>query len=216
MIKSVDAIQNNNDTTNLINTALEDIYFVFTKISESELILADELKSWLRKTREGLQDNFDQQDPRFVSLREELERIFKKKNMEEVTQDEMRDNIVLLKSIYERVRELNRQNDLLKSKYQQDEKYVRIHKRLKEQSTLSLKEIELYEALQHLKVNTDEQLMNNNRLVENESYFEEYIMQMLVRELKQEKKINLDFNTAQAINTLIVNEYLTQYNGRRV
>lgn len=216
MINSVDAIQNNNDTTNLINTALEDIYFVFTKISESELILADELKSWLRKTREGLQDNFDQQDPRFVSLREELERIFKKKNMEEVTQDEMRDNIVLLKSIYERVRELNRQNDLLKSKYQQDEKYVRIHKRLKEQSTLSLKEIELYEALQHLKVNTDEQLMNNNRLVENESYFEEYIMQMLVRELKQEKKINLDFNTAQAINTLIVNEYLTQYNGRRV
>ncbi|MGB3947827.1 MAG: type I restriction endonuclease [Bacteroidia bacterium] len=216
MINSVDAIQNSTDTTSLINTALEDIYFVFTKISESELILADELKSWLRKTREGMQDNFDQQDPRFISLKEELERIFKKKNMEEVTQEEMRDNIVLLKSIYERVRELNRQNDLLKAKYQQDEKYVRIHKRLKEQSTLSLKEIELYEALQHLKLNTDEQLMNNNRLVENESYFEEYIMQMLVRELKQEKKINLDFNTAQAINTLIVNEYLTQYNGRRV
>ncbi|MFY9311457.1 MAG: type I restriction endonuclease [Bacteroidia bacterium] len=216
MMNSVDAIQNSTDTTSLINTALEDIYFVFTKISESELILADELKSWLRKTREGMQDNFDQRDPRFISLKEELERIFKKKNMEEVTQEEMRDNIVLLKSIYERVRELNRQNDLLKSKYQQDEKYVRIHKRLKEQSALSLKEIELYEALQHLKLNTDEQLMNNNRLVENESYFQEYIMQMLVRELKQEKKINLDYNTAQAVNTLIVNEYLMQYNGRRV
>lgn len=216
MIHSVDAIQNSTDTTSLINTALEDIYFVFTKISESELILADELKSWLRKTREGMQDNFDQQDPRFISLKEELERIFKKKNMEEVTQEEMRDNIVLLKSIYEKVRELNRQNDLLKAKYHQDEKYVRVHKRVKEQRMLNLKEIELYDTLQELKENTDEQLLNNSNLIENESYFEAYVMQMLLIQFEEKKKLNIDLNTAKAINNLIVNEYLTLYNGRRV
>jgi len=216
MINSIDAIQNSTDTTSLINTALEDIYFVFTKISESELILADELKSWLRKTREGMQDNFDQQDPRFISLKEELERIFKKKNMEEVTQEGMKDNIIFLKSLYERVRELNRQNDLLKSKYQQDEKYVRVHKRVKEQRMLSLKEIELYDTLQELKGNTDEQLLNNSNLIENESYFEAYVMQMLLIQFEEKKKMNIDLNTAKAINSLIVNEYLTLYNGRRV
>lgn len=216
MLNQIESIQSGSDTTNLINAALEDIYFVFTKISENELVLADELKSWLRKTREGMQENFDPQDPRFISLREELERIFNGRNIEEVNQENMKENIILLKAIYDKVRELNRQNDLLKAKYEQDEKYVRVHKRLKEKGTLSLKEILLFEALQHLKKQTDEQLMRNKRLVENESYFQDFLLQLLVKELKQEKKIELNFDTAQAINTLIVNEYLNQYNGKRL
>lgn len=216
MLNQVEAIQNSSDTSNLINTALEDIYFVFTKVSENELVLADELKSWLRKTREGMQENFDQQDPRFVTLREELERIFRKKNMEEVSQEEMKENIAWLKAIYDKVRELNRQNDLLKVKYQHDEKYVRVHKRLKENNTVTMKDTELYDALQVLKKNTDEELLNNKHLVENESYFQEWMLQLLVKELKREKKINLDFETAEAVNTLLVNEYLNQYNGRRL
>lgn len=64
---------------NLLNAALEDIIFQFIKVGEEELKLADELKDQLRKTREALQSNFDQNDPVFVNLREELERLFKKK-----------------------------------------------------------------------------------------------------------------------------------------
>jgi type I restriction enzyme, R subunit len=212
----VDSIQNNGDTTNLLNTALEDIYFIFTKVSESELVLADELKNQMRKTREALQHNFDQQDPRFVSLKEELERIFKKKNLDEVTQDEMKDNIILLKAIYDKAKEMNRQNDLLKAKYEQDEKYVRIHKRLVEKGSLSLKESQLYEALQIIKKSTDEQMLHNNRMIENEAYFNDYLLQLLVRELKHERKMNLDFNTTKSINNLIVQEYFKQFNGRRI
>ena len=45
------------------------------------MVLADQLKDILQKTRESLGGNFDPKDPMFVSLKEELERLFKKKNL---------------------------------------------------------------------------------------------------------------------------------------
>lgn len=210
-----DALQNDSDATNLLNTALEDIIFLFTKVSESELVIADELKNQLRRTREELLNNFDTQDPQFISLRDELERIFKKKNLDEVSQDDMKANIVLLKSIYDKVKELNRKNDLLKAKYEHDEKYVRIHKRLMEKGQLSVKEMQLYEALQTIKQQTDDQLIRNNRIMENESYFGDFLLQLLVTELKENRSMKLDFATAKSINSMIVNEYLNQYHGNR-
>jgi len=188
---------------------------MFVKISENELVLADELRNQLRKTREALLHHFDPKDPHFVSLREELERIFKKKNLAEVSQATMKENMGLLKAIYDQVKGLNRKNDLLKAKYDQDEKYVRVHKRLMEMGTLSLKEMQLFEALQTIKKATDAQLVHNGRLTENESYFNDYLMQIVVKELKKERKMNLDFATTQSVNQLIVNEYLNQYHGNR-
>ncbi|MBK8825073.1 MAG: hypothetical protein IPN58_21450, partial [Anaerolineales bacterium] len=44
----------------------------------------------LRKTREALGGNFDQTDPEFVTWYDELKRLFDKKNLSEVTQDDMR------------------------------------------------------------------------------------------------------------------------------
>lgn len=212
-LNQIEAIANDADSINIINAALEDIYFMFTKISESELVIADELKNNLRKTREAMQNNFDQQDPHFISLKEELERIFKKKNMDEVSQEEMKENIVLLNAMYDKVKELNRKNDLLKAKYEQDEKYVRIHKRLMEKGNLSLKEMQLFEALQEIKKETDQQLFRNGKLTDNEAYFNDYLLQLVVNELQEKRKMNLDFATAKSINGLIVNEYLNQYNG---
>jgi len=55
-----ESLQNNVDTTNLLNVALENVLFMFNKVSEDELIIADQLKDILRKTREALGCNFDQ------------------------------------------------------------------------------------------------------------------------------------------------------------
>jgi type I restriction enzyme R subunit len=52
-------------------------------------------------------DNFDQQDLKFVSLREELERLFKKKKLNEVSQEEMTANMSALNEIYDKAKELN-------------------------------------------------------------------------------------------------------------
>lgn len=209
----IDSINNEADTTNLLNTALEDVIFLFTKISEEELILADQLKGQLRKTREALLHNFDPHDPAFVSLKEELERIFKKKNLEEVSQEDMKENIALLRSIYDRVTELNRRNNLLKAKYEQDEKYARVHKRIVERNRDSLKELQLHAALMQVKAQADEQLQNNKNLLDNEAYFNRYILNLVASEFVQRSKLPLDMATTKAIHTLIAGEYLAQYNS---
>jgi type I restriction enzyme R subunit len=116
LINTKEALESNVDTTNLLNVALEDVIFTFTKISEEEMILADEYKEILRKTREGLGANFDPLDPEFISLKEELERLFRKKNLSEVTKEEMEANIKALENIHRRAKELERKNQLLRAK----------------------------------------------------------------------------------------------------
>ena len=207
-----DQLENSADTTNLLNVALEDIIFMFRKVSEEELILADQLKNQLRLTREALLHNFDTKDPQFISLKEELERMFKNKNLDEISQEEMRENIFMLHQVYEKVKELNRRNELLSVKYEQDEKYARIHKRLMEKK-ISKSEINVYEALKEVKKQTDEDLLNNNNLLYNESFFEKYITKLVMQEFVKNKKIIADAPTTKYIGNLITNEYLTALRG---
>ena len=47
MINTKEAFENNVDTSNLLNIALEEVYFAFVKVNEGELILADQLKNIL-------------------------------------------------------------------------------------------------------------------------------------------------------------------------
>lgn len=210
----VESIGNEETSKNLLNTALEDIIFQFIKVNESELVLADELKNILRKTRESLQNNFDHFDPQFVSLREELERIFKKKNLNEVTQADMVENMHLLQKIYDEAKELNRKNVLLKAKYESDEKYTRIHKRLSEKGILNAKEMQLHKALMLVKQQVDNKLEGQEDLMKNEEYFKRYLMQLVVQEFKKNENIPIDYATTESINHLIANEYLQQYQYR--
>jgi len=210
----LESLGNAQESTNILNTALEEIVFQFIKVDESELVLADEFKNNLRQARESLQSNFDQHDPQFISLREELERIFRKKNLSEVTQADMVENMHLLKKIYDQAKELNRKNALLKAKYENDEKYTRIHKRLTEKGTLNAKEIQLHRALMQVKEQVDNKLEGQEDLLQNEAFFKRYLLQMVVNEFKKKEQIPLDFPTTESINTMIVNEYLQQYQYR--
>ena len=144
LINTKEALENNVDTSNLLNIALEDVLFAFVKVKEEEMVLADQLKDILQKTRESLGGNFDPKDPMFVSLKEELERLFKKKNLNEVTKEEMERNIKELEHIYKSSKELERTNQLLKAKYDNDAKYARLHKRLMEKDPLTDSESKLF------------------------------------------------------------------------
>jgi type I restriction enzyme, R subunit len=215
MLNLVDDINSDSDTSNLLNTALEDIFFQFTKVSEEEMILADRLRTQLRKTREELQRNFDPRDPDFVTLKEELERIFKNKNLDEVDQNDMRENIGLLTRIYDQVKELNRTNGLLKAKYENDEKYVRIHKRLLTENKISAKEFQVHDALIGTKAQIDGIFLNNVNLLQNDEYFRDEVMSIVINQFIDNKKIKLDYETTENINHLIVKEYLQQFNYYR-
>jgi type I restriction enzyme R subunit len=210
----VDSIGNEETSKNLINVALEDIIFEFIKVDESELVLADEFKNILRKTRESLQNNFDQHDPQFVSLREELERIFKKKNLSEVTQADMIENMHLLQKIYDQAKELNRKNALLRAKYENDEKYGRIHKRLSEKGTLNAKELQLHNALMQVKQQVDDKLEGQEDMIKNEAYFKRYLKQLVVQEFKKKEQIEMDQDMKNKVSNLIANEYLQQFQYR--
>ncbi|MDO9050641.1 MAG: type I restriction endonuclease [Methylotenera sp.] len=208
-------IENSTDTTNLLNVALEDVLFMFTKVKEEELVLADKLKNTLRQTREALASNFDQNDPKFISLKEELERLFKKKNLNEVTQDEMNQNIGILNQIHEKVKELNRENNQLKAKYRGDPKYTRIHKRMIEHGSISEPERRIFEALSRVKTQADEQVLQNTQLLENESYFGRMMMPLVIDQFKTQQKINLNPETSRYINQLVVAEYMNEFSSGR-
>lgn len=206
-----ESIESSSDTSNLLNVALEDVLFMFSKVREEELVLADKLKNTLRQTREALADNFDQQDPKFLTLKEELERLFKKKNLNEVSQEEMTANIGALNAIHDKVKELNRQNNQLRAKYQGDSKYTRIHKRLWERGMLTQTERSLFDALIGVKQQADEQVLQNIQLLNNESYFEKMMMPLVIDEFGNRHKIKLNPDASRTINQLVVAEYMNEF-----
>lgn len=214
LINTKEALETNIDNTNLLNIALEDVIFAFVKVKEEEMVLADQLKNTLQKTREMLGGNFDPADPMFISLKEELERLFKKKNLNEVTKEEMEANIKALEAIYAQAKELERKNQLLRAKYENDEKYARLHKRLMEKDPLTDSESKLFEALQGLKTAVDQQILQNAKLLENESYVDIMIRRFVVEQFKTKNNIPLDASNAKRVNAMIVKEYMNEFYGR--
>lgn len=213
LINTKEALENNVDTTNLLNVALEDVVFAFAKIKEEELVLADELKNTLQKTREALVDNFDPQAPEFVSLREELERLFKKKNLSEVSKEQMESNITALNDIYNKAKELERKNQLLKAKYDNDEKYARLHKRLMEKDPLTDSESKLFDALKGLKSQIDNKMQKNSKMMENENFIKQMIPPIILDEFEAKCGVDLELESLEMINQLIVKEYMNEYHG---
>ncbi len=204
-------LESSSDSSNLLNIALEDVIFMFTKLREEELVIADKLKETLRRTRESLASNFDQHDPKFVSLREELERLFKKKNLNEASQSEMQQNIGIIARIYEQAKELNRQNEQLRQKYSGDPKFTRIHKRLLERGALNETERRIFEALNGVKVQADNQVLQNTQLLKNENYFQTLMQGLVINEFMTKHKINMNPELSRFINNLVVTEYLTEF-----
>ena len=215
LLNQREALEHADDTINILNIALEEVLFTFRKVSEAEMIIADELRENLRKTREGLSSNFDPRDPAFVTLKEELERLFKKKNLSEITQAEMVENIKVLKGIQSRARELERRNQLLRAKYANDEKYARLHKRLLEKGEPTSNERKLFEALNAFKAEADARISQNARILTNEAFAKAEMTRLIIEQIKNKHQLPLTAENTQFINTLVMKEYLAEYHGQQ-
>ena len=211
LINTKDVIESSLNSTNLLNIAFEDVIFAFSKIKEEELLLADELKNTLQKTREILGGNFDQSDPKFISLKEELERLFKKKNLSAVSKEQMEANINELNKIYDRAKELERHNQLLRAKYADDEKYARLHKRLMTKDPLTDSENKIFAALSGLKAVVDAQIEQNSKILENENFVEKMLQPLIIDQLKNKQHLPLDAAATKRINSMVVREYMHEY-----
>ncbi len=126
----------------------------------------------------------------------------------------MNKNIKALKKIHEKIKELNRMNDLLKAKYDNDKKYTRIHKRLVEKGNISKREMLIFAALQAIKTEADQQVLKNHRMLNNEAYFEAMMEQLVIEQFEKQTKTELNTNSSEYINRLVVKEYLDEFYGR--
>jgi type I restriction enzyme R subunit len=206
-------LENAHDTSGLLNQALEEVIFQFEKIGEAELKLADELKDSLRRTRELLAGSHDPADPQWISLREELERLFKARKLSEVTQEQMQANIGALADIERRARELDNANRRLQSRYAGDAKLMRVHKRLRERAVLGGNDLKLHAALNGIKHALDEQLLDSRDLLAVPAYFERKVMPIVIDHFRRASPPEPDADERRIIRQLLVNEYLNESQG---
>ena len=61
-------------------------------------------------------------------MKDEIERLLRDKNWEEASAEDINEGTKILEGIYSRIAELNRKDSLLAQKYNNDVKYVRLHK----------------------------------------------------------------------------------------
>ena len=125
----------------------------------------------------------------------------------------MNEYIKVLDEIYEKAKELDRKNQLLKAKYENDEKYSRLHKRLMEKDPLTKSESKLFEALTDLKKAIDEQVLKNTSLLGNEKYAEKMMIKIVFDKLHKKYNFGIDAERTKQINGILVKEYLNEYNG---
>lgn len=199
---------NDGDIQGLLNAALEEIYFEFHKVGEAELKLADSLQTQMRKTREAMARNIDPKDPEYISLMDELKRLFEKKNINAISQGEMQTHISILKALEDKANRLNAANDRLSLKFERDAKYVRVFKRAVEQYGLQNNKANLLQALSAVKKANDLFILNQGQiLISNPAFFEKE-SQREVAKLKNEYYLPINVKAINEINKLVVEEYL--------
>jgi len=195
------------DNTGILNLALDSIEFVFTKISESELKIADKFRAELEKARLELEGNFDKKDPQFLSLLEELKRIFRKKGIEELTAVEMNKAIDELEALQKKAKTLNDKDGLLADKYEGDVKFVRVHKRVKEHGLGQIRgEAVLNGLLLEVKHRIDGLILDNRAILANENYFSEETKTAIIETL--EAKGIRDMELVRFMNGNLAAEYI--------
>lgn len=199
------------DMSAILNLALDQIEFHFKKVSENELVIADKFRETLENTRKAVQGTLDPKDPEYITLLEELQRLLAKKNIEELTADEMTANMAELERIKKEAERLNHADNMLAAKYEGDVKYMRTHKRLRENPPPIANDIVINQILLGLKHRVDDQIIANSHLLDNEPYF----MQGMFPLIKQEfDKHHLKYSASQIkyVGVCISNEYFTERN----
>lgn len=204
-------MQKSEDMTELLNTALDQIEFHFRKVSESEMVIADQFQDALEKTRRELEHSLDPKDPEYVSLLDELKRIFKKKNIEELTADEMKEHIQDLERVRKAAAQQNLRDQMLCSKYGNDAKYMRTHKRLKASPPPIGTDSVIFDVLMGVKAAVDQKVLKNQRMMDNHAFFSQEIMPSIIQSCRK-SGVKPTLDQVKFIDHCISTEYFAERN----
>jgi type I restriction enzyme R subunit len=215
-INLIDDTDTTPDITAIINVVLTELEFEFKKGMPEELrIFVNDLKERCERVQAEFEANFDQNEERYVSLIEEFRKYFREKGFVPKSTQEAKESIEYMDEVMEKIREINRRNNMLKHKYHGDERFVRIHKRIEDANAtrqkplISRREYEIAENLANMKREIDRILFLNIHVLDNEDSFRDDVLAMIGQELR-DMKIKSSLDDRKYINNLITTEYLLQ------
>ena len=210
IINLKNSIDSSEDMSQILNMALDQIDFQFRKIKEEELIIADAFRDTLEKTRREIVDRcLDPKDPEYISLLDELKRVFKKKNIEELTADEMKQMMGNLNALKKKAEKRNLADRMLAAKYSGDVKYMRTHKRIMNSPPPITDAVTIHRILMTVKSRADDQIAHNENILDNEEYFIKSLQPIILRACMGEK-VKLDKPQLMFIDNCLSKEYILE------
>lgn len=216
-----DNVEDVENVKKLLNTALENVEFSFYKKGEEELALREQYKQAVEHTRKQLMTFMDTEDPEYRSILEEFMRLFRRKEMESHEEFNMHDRVKNINDMLKRIKKMNERDALRAIAYNGDTKFVRIEKRLHEQSQKEEQENreprnyawtrekqKLNTVLLIIKENVDDAYFCNQAIVENAEYFKKNILTYVTRCFK-DADISTDREARKYVSEVINREYQT-------
>ena len=226
IINQKEAFSTNEETKTLINEAMMDIEFTFSKIGQEEMRLISggvELKEKWQRTIASFTQNFDQDDPEFISLREAFMERFKEHGFVIDTIAKFNEETQALDEIIGRLQDLQKRNNVLLKKYKGDEKFARVHKRIREvnkqredkgqKPMFSFLDEEIAAILNIIKEDVDGKVYDRNDILKKDAYFGRTVMALINGCLFHFPQIKPEMEDYKFIQTRISQQYINQYNA---
>lgn len=212
------------DVSGIINLAMSELEFNFRKGIPQELeFFINDLREQLQRVQAEFDANFDQKEEKYVILAEEFRKYFREKGYVPQDVDDAKQSIKYMNEVMKKIKEINRRNNMLKKKYADDEKYVRVFKRIEEENEerkrgkkkplISEIDYEISESLTNMKENIDNIVMNNVHSLENESSFRQAVLSAISNTL-YDLQLEAEIADRKYIQNLIATEYFNQYTTR--
>lgn len=224
-INQREALEQGDSTSQLVNEAMQDITFRFQKLTDEEMKIVSggaELDQKWRRTVQEFTTNIDQEDPVYISLREAFVQRFKEHGFVVNTMDEYEQYSKELDEVLKKLEDIQRINSALLKKYNGDTKFVRVHKRVREenkkrisigkQPIISEYDENIKNALCTIKEEIDQKVYDRNDILKKDTYFEQTVMVQINSGLD---KLGLE-NTRDDrlfIQSRLTAQYLNQYRG---
>lgn len=207
----------------MVNEAMQDITFNFSKIGEEELKMVSggiELNEKLQRVVRKFTENIDPEDPEYITLREAFHARFHEHGFTPQNMDEFDSYSKSMDEILQKLMELQKKNNALLRRYNGDAKFARIHKRIREENTkrknagkkaiLSEYDESIVNALMVIKNDIDRKVYDRNDILKKDAYFEQTVMTEIKTGMDALGVVNSREDRV-FIQSRITKQYLDQY-----
>lgn len=222
-INLLDATDHRADVSGIIREALSMMEFEFRKRGNEELeIVYNDLRDRYDRVEQEFAANIDNEEEAFITLSEDFRKYFARRGFTPESVADAREDIDYMDAVLKKIKKINRDNAALQAKYNNDEKFARIHKRIREENErrdqetppekpiISHKDMEIADGLRPIKHSIDETLYNNYHTIENDDYFRQGVMRDVTTNLDA-MKVPATRQDRQWIQSRIATEYLDSY-----